>query len=216
MATHPPKLSFSQGMTIGYRTPLAQSEVAIELTKGTHFLLARNGRGKTTLLRTVANSIRPLTGTVERSGSLQYIPENLAFDGFLNGNTIFKALIPKPRLPKALALAESIELDLTKNYGKLSTGNRRKVSLIVAEFSVDPEKPNILLLDEPFSGLDAFAREHFERIWSERNTNTLRLVSCHPDYDSMPMPSALLIENGHLSHLVNDSQTWVSVKSKLN
>ena len=83
---------------------------------------------------------------------------------------------------------------MKKPYGRLSTGNRRKTNLIMAEFSVKPDRGNILLLDEPFSGLDAFARQAFEEIWKESAANVLRLVSCHPDYDSMEMPSALMIE----------------------
>ncbi|GAA5484413.1 ATP-binding cassette domain-containing protein [Haloferula sargassicola] len=216
MATTPPKLSLSHGLTIGYRSPLARSESAIELGKGTHFLLARNGRGKTTLLRTVARSLHPLDGQVLSEGTMQYLPENLSFDNELSARSIFHSMIPKARRQAALDLAQTIELDLDKNYGQLSTGNRRKVSLIVAEFSIDPEKPHILLLDEPFSGLDAYAREQFERIWAESDQNTLRLVSCHPDYDSMPMPSAILIENGHLTHTEGNMQTWRSLKSRLN
>ncbi len=216
MAPSPPKLSLSQGLTIGYRSPLARAQAAIELGQGTHFLLARNGRGKTTLLRTVARSIRPLAGKVGCHGAMQYLPENLTFDDELSAGAIFKALIPKSRVAQALELADAIELDVDKVYHKLSTGNRRKTSLIVAEFSVDPDRPAILLLDEPFSGLDAYAREQFENIWRHAGTNVLRLVSCHPDYDSMPMPSAILIENGHLSHTANADQTWQALKTRLN
>ncbi|MBB5352365.1 ABC-type multidrug transport system ATPase subunit [Haloferula luteola] len=216
MALPSPKLELCPGLTIGYRTPLAATESSIELGKGTHFLLARNGRGKTTLLRTIARSLRPLKGKIIREGVMQYLPENLTFDGELNARTIFKALIPGPRLAEAIELAESIELDLRKNFGHLSTGNRRKTSLIVAEFSPDPQTPGILLLDEPFSGLDAFAREKFEQRWTQGRGNILRLVSCHPDYDSMPMPSALVIESGHLRHLQQAGQTWQALKSRLN
>lgn len=211
-----PQLAFPTGLTIGYSTPLARTEGDIGLERGTHFLLARNGRGKTTLLRTIARSIRALSGEVTRQGRMQYIPENLSFDEELNARAIFKSMIPKARLAPALELAERIELDTQKPFRALSTGNRRKISLIVAEFSLDPAEPNILLLDEPFSGLDAFAREQFERIWNESDSNTLRLVSCHPDYDSMAMPSAILIENGTLSHATGGDQTWRSLKPRLN
>jgi hypothetical protein len=49
---------------------------------------------------------------------------------------VFRMLLPKGRLAEALKLAADIELDVKKPYGRLSTGNRRKTSLIVAEFSV--------------------------------------------------------------------------------
>jgi ABC-type multidrug transport system ATPase subunit len=113
-------------------------------------------------------------------------------------------------------LAGRIELDVKKPYGRLSTGNRRKTSLIMAEFSVKPDTGNILLLDEPFSGLDAFARQAFEEIWKQSSANVLRLVSCHPDYDSMEMPSALMIEGQSARHLNEAGQTWSALKNLMN
>ncbi len=132
------------------------------LTGGTHFLLARNGRGKTTLLRTLAGTLRPVTGKFRTAGFVQYLPEDLRFDPEITPAMVFRMLLPKARLPEARELAGRIELDVKKPYGRLSTGNRRKTSLIMAEFSVKPDAGNILLLDEPFSGLDAFARQAFE------------------------------------------------------
>jgi hypothetical protein len=44
----------------------------------------------------------------------------------------------------------------------------------------------------------------------------LRLVSCHPDYDSMEMPSALMIEGKTARHLRGGGQTWSLLKSLLN
>ena len=216
MSVASPQLTFGSGLTIGYGKPLAKTEEKIELARGTHFLLGRNGRGKTTLLRTLARSIRVVAGEVSSEGRIRYVSENLCFDEELNAKAIFRALIPRRRRSEALELASRIELDLRKPYGRLSTGNRRKTNLIVAEFSIDPEEANILLLDEPFSGLDAFARARFEEIWTESGGNTLRLVSCHPDYDSMEMPSAVVIQGDRILHKTEADQTWSQLKSSLN
>lgn len=216
MSDGTPHLKLSSGLTIGYQTPLARTVDSINLESGTHFLLARNGRGKTTLLRTIARSLKQIDGSVEAQGRMQYVPEDLRFDEEIPVFAIFKAMIPAARLAAASELAERIELDLKKPYGKLSTGNRRKTSLIVAEYSLDPSVSNILLLDEPFSGLDAHARAAFEDIWKMSAAKTLRLVSCHPDYDSMAMPSALLIQDGTIQHTNDASQTWTQLKNQLN
>lgn len=216
MPEETPHLKLSSGLTIGYSGPLARTEEAIMLDSGTHFLLARNGRGKTTLLRTISRSLKQLGGSVDISGRMQYVPEDMQFDAEIPVFAIFRAMIPKSRLKAATDLAERIELDLKKPYGKLSTGNRRKTSLIVAEFSLDPTKANVLLLDEPFSGLDAHARAAFEQIWKMNADKTVRLVSCHPDYDSMAMPSALLIQEGSIRHSRASEQTWSELKSQLN
>lgn len=211
-----PLIRLGAGLEIGYEKPIARSEQEIALTGGTHFLLARNGRGKTTLLRTLARTLKRVTGEFEAVGFTQYLPEDLRFDPELSSAAIFRALLAKDRVADALALAEKIELDTKKLYGRLSTGNRRKAGLIVAEFSIKPQQGNILLLDEPFSGLDAYARQAFEELWQKTDGHVLRLVSCHPDYDSMPMPSAVVIEHGQISHRASATQTWSSLKALLN
>lgn len=212
----PPTIHLDSGLEIGYRDPIARFGQSVELTGGTHFLLARNGRGKTTLLRTIARTLKPVAGNFRTEGFTQYLPEDLRFDPEITPGMLFRSLLPKDRLPEALDLAGRIELDVKKPYGRLSTGNRRKTNLIMAEFSVRKDRGNILLLDEPFSGLDAFARQMFEEIWKKSSDNVLRLVSCHPDYDSMEMPSALLIEGKSARHLNGGHQTWSELKSLLN
>lgn len=216
MSTQAPSIQLDPGLEIGYGSPLARFGQAATLAGGTHFLLARNGRGKTTLLRTLARTLKPLAGSFRLHGFTQYLPEDLRFDPFVQPETIFRMLLPKARLRDALELAGRIELDVKKPYGRLSTGNRRKTNLIAAEFSVKRDSGNILLLDEPFSGLDAFARQVFEEIWKESAANVLRLVSCHPDYDSMEMPSALMIEGRNARHLDGNGQTWSQLKNLLN
>lgn len=211
-----PSIRLGSGLVIGYAVPLARTEKPVELHGGTHFLLARNGRGKSTLLRTLAGSLRKLSGDFSTDGFMQYLPEDMRFDPELTAKSIFRALLHKSRHEAAFALADRIELDVNKMYGKLSTGNRRKTALIMAEHSVMADRGNILLLDEPFSGLDAFARETFEELWDRTAANVLRLVSCHPDYDSMRMPSVLLIEGRTISHHTGESQKWSSLKALLN
>ena len=211
-----PSIDLDSGLEIGYGSPIAKLGQSVTLAGGTHFLLARNGRGKTTLLRTLARSLRPVSGEFRTRGFMQYLPEDLRFDPEITPNLIFRTLLPKSRLDGALELAARIELDVKKPYGRLSTGNRRKTNLIAAEFSVKTDSGNILLLDEPFSGLDAFARQVFEEIWKESSDNVLRLVSCHPDYDSMEMPSAVMIEGQVVRHIGGNGQTWNQLKSLLN
>ncbi len=217
MTTQPaPSIDLDSGLEIGYGSAIAKFAQPVTLTGGTHFLLARNGRGKTTLLRTLARTLKPVSGRFRTEGFMQYLPEDLRFDPEITPGMVFRTLIPGARLKEALDLAQRIELDVKKPYGRLSTGNRRKTNLITAEFSVKPDRGNILLLDEPFSGLDAFARQAFEEIWKASSANVLRLVSCHPDYDSMEMPSALMIEGHAVRHVGGAGQTWSELKNLLN
>lgn len=216
MTTNTPSIRLEPGLAIGYSRPIARIDSDIFLAQGTHFLLARNGRGKTTLLRTLARTLKNVSGRFHLHGYAQYLPEDLRFDPHVPAKSIFRALLPARRVADALTLSGRIELDVSRPFGKLSTGNRRKISLIVAEYSVRPDAANILLLDEPFSGLDAYARGAFEDIWKNPADNVLRLVSCHPDYDSMAMPSALLIHDEKITHATDGGQTWSHLKNQLN
>ena len=216
MSLYTPSIRLESGLTIGYTAPLAKFESTTSLTGGTHFLLARNGRGKSTLLKTVAGSLKKLSGDFYTEGFMQYLPEDMRFDAEITPKSVFKALLPKDSQDAAFDLADRIELDVNKMYGRLSTGNRRKTALIMAEHSVKKDSGNILLLDEPFSGLDAFARETFEEMWDASSGNVLRLVSCHPDYDSMAMPSVLLIEGNNITHHSAKDQKWSALKNLLN
>lgn len=211
-----PSIHLESGLEIGYGAPLAKFGEAVSLAGGTHFLLARNGRGKTTLLRTLARTLKPVSGNFRTEGYTQYLPEDLRFDPEISPAMIFRSMLPKSRFGEALELATRIELDVKKPYGRLSSGNRRKTNLIAAEFSVKADHGNILLLDEPFSGLDAFARQTFEEIWRDSTANVLRLVSCHPDYDSMEIPSALMIEGHTARHFNASGQTWSQLRNLLN
>lgn len=203
---------------IGYRERLATVDESIELTGGTHYLLARNGRGKTTLLRTLAGVLKSQGGSFDCVGRCQLLGEDLMFDRELPAKLILRSLLPKKSYKQALTLAEKLELDVRKPYGKLSTGNKRKVALLVAEFSVKAGRPDILLLDEPFTGLDAFAREIFQELWRDHDDGVLRLVSAHPDFDSMVMESSVLITEGRIVHLTGDEtpKQWGDLKKQLS
>ena len=213
-----PTVGLSSGLSIGYREPLAKvdrTDGDILLESGTHYLLARNGRGKTTLLRTLAGVLKPLGGDYRCGGRCQLLSEDLVFDRELPAKVILKAMLTKDKCKQAMELAQKLELDLCKPYGKLSTGNKRKVALLVAEFSVGEEGSDILLLDEPFTGLDAFSREVFQDLWRRRQDGVLRLVSCHPDFDGMEMKSAILIADGEISHGGEGVRSWADFKTQL-
>ena len=190
MSVHPPHraatsksgICLPADLAIGYGQPLAIADEDIRLTEGTHYLLARNGRGKTTLLRTLAGLIRPIHGSCSVSGHCQFISDELSFDRELNAKLLLGSLLPRDRRKEAFEFAEELELDLKKAFGKLSTGNRKKVGLLLAEFSTIPNSANVVLFDEPFTGLDAPARESFQRRWHVAEDDTVRAGELPPGF----------------------------------
>ena len=215
-AVPPASVKLSQGLGIGYGSLLAEVTEDISLENGTHYLLARNGRGKTTLLKTISGLLKSVAGHFETTGCCQFVGDELSFDREISAKMVFHALIPAERRGEAFTLAEELELDVTKQFGKLSFGNRKKVGLIMAEYRLRDNEPNIIFYDEPFTGLDTPAREAVRQRWEDTEQDVLRIVSCHPDFDAMAMPSALLITDGKIFRGGNGKLTWADFKNRLN
>ena len=223
---HLPLVSVPDNFQIGYRPGrfsgsrtnllLAETSSAIELCNGRHLLLARNGRGKTTLLKTIAGIIPSLKGEIALNGTVQFVDEDLRFDDELKTRNLLKALFKGDQLSFAHSMADTIELDLEKPYGKLSKGNRQKVALVVAEARAHGKDSQVLLLDEPFSGLDFAAREKVDAIWSESENSIVRLVCVHPDEPTLKADSAIMISEGRLEQIqVKGSLDWLEARKTL-
>ena len=151
-----------------FNSVVAVSDVSLEIRKGEVLgILGPNGAGKTTLIRLILDIIRPDAGVVEVFGRqlreedkdrIGYLPEErglylkqrtcnvLEYFGSLKGLTRSQAR------SNALAWLTRCEmLDVAnKKIGELSKGNQQKVQLI-SSLIADPE---IVVFDEPFSGLD--------------------------------------------------------------
>jgi ABC-2 type transport system ATP-binding protein len=132
-------------------------------------LLGPNGAGKTTLLRLLLGYLKPTGGrasvdgldcyreSVEVHRRLSYLPGDARLFRHLDGRAtleFFAELRPPATVERSLALAERLELDLSRRVGQMSTGMRQKLALVVA---LAPETP-LLVLDEPTANLDPTVR----------------------------------------------------------
>ncbi|MFU8653562.1 ABC transporter ATP-binding protein [Methanotorris formicicus] len=135
--------------------------ISFEVYEGEIFgLLGHNGAGKTTTLRTIAGIINDYDGKVEVNGRIGYLPEErglykdekvkdvLAFFGGLAG-------MRKEELKNQIEYwLKKLNVYKYKNQKikTLSKGNQQKIQFIVSVL----HNPDIVILDEPFSGLDVF------------------------------------------------------------
>jgi zinc transport system ATP-binding protein len=132
-------------------------DVSFKVTKGTTLaVVGPNGGGKTTLFRTLLNLV-PHTGTIRWSEKVRigYVPQNLiatdlpiSVEEFLRlkCKTDFEACVSSVGLDKVI---------LRQALGSLSGGQLQRV--LIAWATVD--NPNVLLFDEPTSGVDIGAEE---------------------------------------------------------
>jgi NitT/TauT family transport system ATP-binding protein len=156
-------------------------------------LIGPNGSGKSTLLRVVAGLLRPDRGTVAidgdtisapdpRIGLVFQEPRLLPWRSAADNITYPLELARWPddrRRERLDQLTDLVGLEASVRANRpaeLSGGQRQRVALARA-LALDPE---VLLLDEPFSALDALSRERFDlellRLW-ERAGSTVVLVT---------------------------------------
>ena len=127
-------------------------------------LLGPNGAGKTTLMRAILGLV-PFTGTIDVGTSLGYVPQrhDVEWDfpisvskAVLSGRTGLVGWFRRPGRADKQAARRAIELTNLEEFARrpiaqLSGGQRQRV-LIARALACEPE---VLLLDEPFTGLDA-------------------------------------------------------------
>ena len=177
-----------RGVTKRYGARTAVDGVSLELERGEIYgLLGPNGAGKTTVLRLCVDLLRPDAGEVVRSAPLDrvgYLPEErglpartrvvdlLAYLGELKG------LRRSHALEEARALLRRVQLEARERdrVGVLSKGNQQKLQIAAALIA----SPEILLVDEPFSGLDPVNRQLALELFREQiSRGCAVLISTH-------------------------------------
>jgi ABC-2 type transport system ATP-binding protein len=162
-----------RGVSRWYGNVVAVNDVTMTLGAGVTGLLGPNGAGKTTLLHMMAGFLAPSRGTVTLDGEptwrnpgvyrrLGLVTEREAVYDFLTAYEFALASARLHRLPRPEAAARRVlELvELTgaqdRRIGTYSKGMRQRAR-VAAALVHDPE---VLLLDEPFNGMDPRQRMH--------------------------------------------------------
>jgi ABC-2 type transport system ATP-binding protein len=167
------------GLTKHYGDVKALVDLDLDIQPGEVFgFLGPNGAGKTTMIRTILDEIRPTSGVAEILGMdthrqsveirnhIGYVPGDLAMYPNLTGKdtlTYFANLRGGVNWGFVDSLAERLDADLSKKVGDLSSGNRQKIGLIQAFMN----KPDVLIMDEPSSGLDPLVQREFQTMMRE-------------------------------------------------
>jgi ABC-2 type transport system ATP-binding protein len=153
-------------------------------------LIGPNGAGKTTTIKMLMNIIEPTGGHSEVLGvdSRHLGPSQLAQIGYVSENqnlpewmtVAYLLAYLKPFYPtwdgdRARDLVKQFQLPLTRRLKDLSRGMRMKAALA----SSLAYRPKLLVLDEPFSGLDPLVRDEFIEGLVESAEEPTILISSH-------------------------------------
>lgn len=164
------------------RAPWALRDARASVTPGqTVVVLGPNGAGKSTLLQLAAGVLRPSQGAVrDRPPVVGWVPERFPADQPFTALGYLRAMAALRRVPPAAADRWIERLGLTEHtgtpLGALSKGTAQKVGLAQALLVL----PGLLVLDEPWEGLDARARTLVPEIVAEvTEAGGMVLVSDH-------------------------------------
>ncbi len=200
----------------GKKTVLNKISLTVE-TNSNYCLLGRNGAGKSTLINIFADLVKADYGEI-KFGELNYnnnelfIKQNIGLlteKNFLieelSGLEYLKFVGKLYRIPKddldqrinSLSLYFFNNLDdIQKTISSFSTGMKKKLMFCTAVI----HRPNILILDEPFSGLDPVAANLLVEFLNKyRNANRVIFLSSHNlNYIAKVATHIGILENGKI------------------
>jgi ABC-type multidrug transport system ATPase subunit len=191
-------------LSIKYDDLLVIDDLSIQFTPGLHLLQGYNGSGKSSLLKGLCGIIEVKPGTVfimncdisrqplQAKKHLCFVADKPEIYPFMTGIQ-YLSLIAKIKgatlSSELYAWLDKINLSqfMDIEFSQMSFGTRRKFALSSCLLA----DPDVILLDEPFNGLDNNTVEHFTQLLLQWKTKKCIVVASHNthvlalDYDSV-------------------------------
>ncbi|EKD83988.1 MAG: ABC-type multidrug transport system, ATPase component [uncultured bacterium] len=217
-----------------FNEKLAVAGITLEVPRGAVFgFLGPNGAGKTTTLRILMGLLQPDSGQAVIDGidvavdpisvraRVGYLPDEIFLYDYLTGYQFLDFVADVHQLPKTnrkqrieellalFSLSESAD-EYTANY---SFGMKKKIALA----SIIIHAPKVLILDEPFNGLDPQATRDFRQLLDRmvKNDTTIIFSSHVLEVVEKLVTHVGIISSGHLrlsESLEKVTQTWGSLE----
>ncbi len=205
-APHPDHELVVEGLSVNYGSICALQEVSFRIGCGHAMgLLGQNGAGKSTLLKAIAGLNTPLSGKVEWSGrpvtdmrqEIAYLPQlseldprfPLTVQGVVElgryphlGDTHPWSPSDSEIVEKALTMLQLNDLRGRRLF-QLSGGQLQRTQIARAL----SQGAHVLLLDEPFSGLDEPSQHLLRDLFQELVNRGRLLLVCHHDLKTVPV-----------------------------
>ncbi len=200
-------------LSIGYETKCIANHITFDITRGEHVaIVGNNGQGKTTLLKTIAQALPPLSGTATFAKGIrvgyyaQHVPEMLVptqqVQTYLEHMSEGKVL-----LQEIYEIAGNFlfsQDDLKKPISVLSGGEKARLCLA----GLLLQKNDVLLLDEPTNHLDFETVEALAQALQESHT-TILFVSHNRTFVNIIATSIIEVGGGKVIRSHHDYENYV-------
>lgn len=186
--------------TFGDKTVIEHLNLEVEEGKLLAYI-GTNGAGKSTTMKMLTGLLKPTSGEIELAADLKIgmvfqesvLDEELTVLDNLKSRQAFYRKQDKAWLEKLIQLT-GLDAFLNQKYGTLSGGQRRRVDIVRALLN----KPNLLFLDEPTTGLDIQTRR---AIWEilhrlQREENLTIFLTTHYLEEAENADMAYIIDHG--------------------
>lgn len=211
-----PAIEFKH-VTKDYKKGRGIFDISFKIPKGCCFgLCGTNGAGKTTSIRHIMGFIKPDKGEVlvnnlnawknikEIKSMVSYVPGEINFpiresgSSFLRNNAIMHGVT---NMDEAERIINLLQLDPTQNLKRMSKGMKQKTAIVSALM----QNHDILILDEPTTGLDPLMRQIFKKIILEqKKLGKTIFMSAHMFDELGEMCDVVaFIKDGHLLDTVD-------------
>ena len=192
-------------------------DISFDVPKGSVFgYCGTNGAGKTTTLRHIMGFIKPQKGSVTVKGLdawknadvikkyIGYVPGEIAFPEVESGSEFLKIQaesIGLKDMSKAETIINALQLDPTANLRRMSKGMKQKTALVAAFM----HSPEIIILDEPTTGLDPLMRDVFVNLIKAEKARGATIIMSNHMFDELEETCDYVgfIKDGHLIDVID-------------
>jgi ABC-2 type transport system ATP-binding protein len=218
-------------LTKKYNNTTAIDNISFDIPEGSVFgFLGPNGAGKTTLIRILTGLIIPDSGVVEINGEpmnrlnvkrIGYLPEERGLYKKMKVGeqavylAVMKGLTSREAEKRLKQWFEKLEISdwWNKTVESLSKGMQQKIQFIISAI----HQPDVLILDEPLSGLDPVNREVLGNEITELNKKGMTIVLSTHDMNSVEQfcNNVILMDKGKIILSGNVDEIKQSKKSHI-